>query len=90
MLRWVLQPNDVQLKEQRMRWGTCTLESNIYLNWRIIMSPMSIVDYVFVHELAHLRYMNHNNEYWNFVRSILSDYKQRKEWLRVNGLTLTI
>lgn len=83
-------PNDVQLKEQRMRWGTCTSEGNIYLNWRIIMSPMSIVDYVLVHELAHLRYMNHSNEYWNFVRSILSDYEQRKEWLRINGPTLTL
>lgn len=83
-------PNDVQLKEQRMRWGTCTLEGNIYLNWRIIMSPMSIVDYVLVHELAHLRYMNHSNDYWNFVHSILPDYEQRKEWLRVNGPTLTL
>lgn len=83
-------PNDVQLKEQRMRWGTCTPEGNIYLNWRIIMSPMSIVDYVLVHELAHLKYMNHSNDYWNFVRSILPDYEQRKEWLRVNGPTLTL
>ncbi|GAA3320995.1 hypothetical protein GCM10020331_034250 [Ectobacillus funiculus] len=83
-------PNDVQLKEQRMRWGTCTSEGNIYLNWRIIMSPMSIVDYVLVHELAHLKYMNHSNEYWNFVGSILPDYAQRKEWLRINGPTLTL
>ncbi|WP_427036595.1 M48 family metallopeptidase [Cytobacillus pseudoceanisediminis] len=83
-------PNDVQLKEQRMRWGTCTAEGNIYLNWRIIMSPMPIVDYVLVHELAHLKYMNHTNDYWNFVRSILPDYEQRKEWLRVNGPTLTL
>ncbi|MGR3777363.1 M48 family metallopeptidase [Bacillus paramycoides] len=43
-------PNDLQLKEQRMRWGTCTSEGNIYLNWRIIMSPMPIVDYILVHE----------------------------------------
>ena len=83
-------PNDVQLKEQRMRWGTCTPEGNIYLNWRIIMSPISIIDYVLVHELAHLRYMNHSNDYWNFVRSTLPDYEQRKEWLRVNGPTLTL
>ncbi|MGG0591517.1 SprT family zinc-dependent metalloprotease [Priestia megaterium] len=83
-------PNDVQLKEQRMRWGTCTAEGNIYLNWRIIMSPISIIDYVLVHELAHLRYMNHSNDYWNFVRSILPDYEERKEWLRINGPTLTL
>lgn len=83
-------PSDVQLKEQRLRWGTCTAEGNIYLNWRIIMSPISIIDYVLVHELAHLRYMNHSNDYWNFVRSILPDYEERKEWLRINGPTLTL
>ncbi|MEE6452545.1 SprT family zinc-dependent metalloprotease [Gottfriedia acidiceleris] len=83
-------PNDVLLKEQRMRWGTCTSEGNIYLNWRIIMSPMPIVDYVLVHELAHLKYMNHSNNYWNLVRTILPDYEQRKEWLRLNGPTLTL
>lgn len=83
-------PNDLQLKEQRMRWGTCTSEGKIYLNWRVIMSPMPIVDYVLVHELAHLKYMNHNNDYWNFVRSILPDYELRKEWLRINGPTLTL
>jgi predicted metal-dependent hydrolase len=83
-------PNDLQLKEQRMRWGTCTPQGNICLNWRIIMSPMPIVDYVLVHELAHLKYMNHSDAYWNFVRSILPDYEQRKEWLRINGPTLTL
>ncbi|MBT2663931.1 M48 family metallopeptidase [Bacillus sp. ISL-4] len=82
-------PNELQLKEQRMRWGTCTPEGNIYLNWRILMSPMPIIDYVLVHELAHLKYMNHSKDYWNFVRFILPDYKQRKEWLRINGPTLT-
>ncbi|MEY9867264.1 putative metal-dependent hydrolase [Peribacillus sp. B2I2] len=83
-------PNDVQLKEQKMRWGTCTTEGNIYLNWRIMLAPMSILDYVLVHEMAHLRFMNHSNDYWNFVRSILPDYEQRKEWLRINGPTLTL
>ncbi|MBT2715419.1 M48 family metallopeptidase [Bacillus sp. ISL-57] len=82
-------PKHVQLKEQKMRWGSCTPEGNIYLNFRIIMTPMPIIDYVLVHELAHLKYMNHSKEYWNFVRSILPDYEQRKEWLRINGPTLT-
>lgn len=54
------------------------------------MSPMSIIDYVLVHELAHLRYMNHSNDYWKFVHSILPDYEKRKEWLCINGPTLTL
>lgn len=85
-----LQPSKVVLKEQKMRWGSCTPDGNIYLNWQIMTAPMSIVDYVLVHELAHLKYLDHSTDYWRFVRSILPDYEQRKEWLRVNGPTLTI
>ena len=73
-----------------MRWGSCTPDGNIYLNWQILMAPMSIVDYVLVHELAHLKYLDHSPEYWRFVRSILPDYEQRKEWLRINGPTLLL
>ncbi|WML26279.1 SprT family zinc-dependent metalloprotease [Neobacillus sp. OS1-33] len=80
-----LEPSKVVLKEQQKRWGTCTKDGAIYLNWRIMMAPMSVVDYVIVHELAHLKYPNHSTDYWNFVRSILPDYNQRKEWLRING-----
>lgn len=85
-----LQPLKVEMKEQKMRWGSCTPAGNIYLNWRIMMAPMSIIDYVLVHELAHRKYLNHSPEYWCFVRSILPDYEQRKEWLRINGPTLSL
>lgn len=85
-----LEPTSIKIKEQQKRWGTCTKEGAIYLNWRIIMAPMSIIDYVLVHELAHLKYPDHSNEYWRFIRSILPDYEQRKEWLRVNGPLLAL
>lgn len=83
-------PSKVVLKEQKMRWGTCTKEGAIYMNWRIIMAPVPVLDYILVHELAHIKYPNHSNEFWRFVQSILPDYKQRKEWLRINGPKLTI
>lgn len=85
-----IQPAKVVFKEQKMRWGSCTPDGNIYLNWLIMMAPMPVVDYVLVHELAHLKYMDHSTDYWCFVKSILPDYEQRKEWLRINGPTLTI
>jgi predicted metal-dependent hydrolase len=85
-----LEPAKVAFKEQQKRWGTCTKEGTIYLNWRIMMAPMSVVDYVLVHELAHLKYADHSSDYWSFVRSIIPDYEQRKDWLRVNGLLLSI
>jgi predicted metal-dependent hydrolase len=85
-----VEPSKVVFKEQHKRWGTCTPEGAIYLNWRIMMAPMGVVDYVLVHELAHLKHQDHSNDYWRFVRSIIPDYEQRKEWLRINGPSLTI
>jgi predicted metal-dependent hydrolase len=85
-----LAPQKFALKEQKMRWGTCTSGGAIYLNWRIMMAPMSVVDYVIVHELAHLKHQDHSRFFWQLVHSILPDYEHRKEWLRVNGPQLTI
>lgn len=83
-------PSKLMVKEQKFRWGTCTPRGAIYLNWKLFLAPMRVVDYVIVHELAHLRYVDHSKHVWNLVRSILPDYEERKEWLRVNGPTLTI
>lgn len=83
-------PESVKLKEQKRRWGTCTSNGDIYVNWRIMMAPLPIVDYLLVHELAHLKYPNHSKDFWRFVRSIIPDYDQSKEWLRVNGPKLSI
>jgi predicted metal-dependent hydrolase len=83
-------PNKVEIKEQKFRWGTCTPAGNIYLNWRIVMAPLKIIDYLLVHEMAHLKYPNHSKDFWKVVHSILPDYEERKEWLRINGPTLQI
>ncbi|WP_318636105.1 M48 metallopeptidase family protein [Bacillus aerolatus] len=55
------------------------------LNWRIFLAPVSMVDYVLAHELAHLKEMNHTQAYWGTSRVLLPDYEERKEWLQVNG-----
>lgn len=78
----------IQLKTQHKRWGTCTPEGNIYLNWRIVMAPMQVINYVIVHELTHLRIPEHNQAFWNLVKSILPQYEESKEWLRVYGMKL--
>ncbi|OZM58355.1 zinc metalloprotease [Lottiidibacillus patelloidae] len=85
-----VKPKLVKLKEQKMRWGTCTSDGAIYLNWKVIMAPMQIVDYLLVHELAHLKYPNHSKDFWRLVATILPDFEHRKEWLRVNGPTFCL
>ncbi len=70
------------LSAARTRWGSCSLRTGIRLNWRLIHFPPHIVDYVVVHELAHLREMNHSPAFWEVVRSVLPDYQHARGTLR--------
>ena len=59
-------------------------------NWRVVIAPNRIVDYVVVHELAHLRHHNHSPEFWSGVGRVIPDYQECKEWLKVNGRGLEV
>ncbi len=83
-------PGSVKVKEQKRRWGSCTTRGDLYFNWRIIMAPPGIIDYVVVHELTHLICPDHSRRFWQKVESVLPDYKKRRKWLKVNGLKLDI
>ncbi|HHV97959.1 MAG TPA: M48 family metallopeptidase [Clostridiaceae bacterium] len=83
-------PCKVVIKDQKTRWGSCSKKGNINMNWRLIMAPVEIIDYVVVHELCHLKVMNHSKDFWNLVASILPNYNERRKWLKVNGNRLVI
>jgi len=85
-----VEPNNIVIKKQNKRWGSCSSKGNLNFNWKIIMAPMSVVDYLVVHELVHLLEDNHSREYWKTVESIIPDYREKREWLRVNGRRLTV
>lgn len=70
-----LHPRQVKFREQRTRWGSCSSNKVINLNWRLIVFPLEIIDYVIVHELAHLAHMNHSPEFWSLVETYQSDYR---------------
>jgi hypothetical protein len=78
-------PASVEIKNQVRRWGSCSRNGIIRFNWRIIMAPVSIVDYVIVHELCHLVYAQHSSQFWQKVQSIIPDFKRRRDWLKGNG-----
>ena len=61
-----------------------------YVNWKCVMAPYSVIDYIVVHELVHLIYPNHSNDFWNQVDKVLPEYRQSLEWLRKNGASLDI
>lgn len=82
--------NSFRLKEQRTRWGSCSSKGNINLNWRVILAPEQIVDYLIIHELAHLKQMNHSSDFWEIVSQYCPDYAVSRQWLRVNGERLRL
>lgn len=77
--------NTVRIKAQKTRWGSCSEKGNLNFNWRIILAPPEILDYVVVHELSHLVYMDHSKNFWNTVSRYIADYEYPRRWLRENG-----
>ena len=80
----------VTFRNQKTRWGSCSSAKNLNFNWRLVMAPIEIIDYVVVHELCHLRYMNHSAAFWKLVGEAVEDYKERRKWLKENSYLLSI
>ena len=78
-------PQSVVVRLYRARWGSCSSRGEIRYNWKLMMAPVDIIDYVVVHELCHLLQGNHSAAYWALVGRYLPDYRQRREWLKRQG-----
>lgn len=85
-----VQPKSVGIKTFKSRWGSCSKTGNIQYNWRIIIAPHHIVDYVVVHELCHLVHHDHSDNFWRSVESVLPEFRKAKEWLKLNGRSLAV
>jgi predicted metal-dependent hydrolase len=83
-------PLSVKITEARKRWGSCGPKGTLNFSWRLIMAPVEVIDYVIVHELAHIGQLNHSPAFWCKVAAILPDYKKREKWLKENGSMLTV
>jgi predicted metal-dependent hydrolase len=78
----------VSIRDQRTRWGSCGRDGHICLNWRLLLMPGWVSDYVLIHELMHLRRMDHSAAYWRLVASACPEYETARQWLRANGSRL--
>ena len=83
-------PTSVRITDATQRWGSCNHRGGLNFSWRLIQAPLSIVDYVIVHELVHLRQPDHSPKFWAKVEALMPDYKRRRAWLRENERLLRI
>lgn len=88
--RLLLFPKTVKITSAQSRWGSCSRENRLSISWRVILAPLAIVDYILIHELAHIKEKNHSKSFWEYVESVLPDYKRRRAWLRENGHRLKL
>jgi len=85
-----LRHKNIKITSARTRWGSCSNKGDLSFSWRLIMSPPEVVEYVVVHEMAHLKHGNHSRKFWMEVKKMLPDYEIRKKWLKNNGHLLTL
>jgi predicted metal-dependent hydrolase len=78
------------IRDQRTRWGSCTAAGNLSLNWRLLLAPEAVLEYVVRHEAAHLAIMDHSPRFWALMERLMPGYAQPRRWLREHGATLVL
>jgi len=78
------------IRDQRTRWGSCSARGTISLNWRLLLAPDEVAEYVVVHEVCHLQEMNHSPRFWALVAALYPEYARPRRWLRSHGATLNL
>jgi predicted metal-dependent hydrolase len=79
---------EIEIRNQRTKWGSCSTNGTLGLNWRLMMAPHRVIDYVVIHELAHLQEPNHTSAFWDFVAEHDPDYRDHAEWIERNSTSL--
>jgi predicted metal-dependent hydrolase len=77
-------PSEVLFRAQKSRWGSCSTTGRIHMNWRLIVMPIEVINYVIVHELSHLKHYDHSAIFWSFVERVIPNYLKLRSWLKEN------
>jgi predicted metal-dependent hydrolase len=85
-----LSPRSITVKTYKARWGSCRISGDIQYNWKLMLAPPDIIDYVIIHELCHLQQHNHSALFWQLVQSHYPTFKTARLWLKNNGASLEI
>jgi predicted metal-dependent hydrolase len=81
---------DVHVKDLGYRWASCLPSGGLHFHWKCLMAPLTVMDYIIVHELCHLRHRDHSDAFWNEVDKVMPQYREHKEWLRRRGAHLDL
>jgi len=88
--KMVFNPKSIKITSAVTRWGSCSIKGTLNFSWRLMMAEEDVVDYLVVHELAHLVVMNHSKKFWAIVQKVLPDYKDRQEKLKMLSKKLSM
>lgn len=80
----------ITIRDQKTRWGSCSAKGTLSFNWRLMLAPPAILDYVVVHELCHLTHMDHSAAFWQAVETVYPDYRNARKWLKDHGQELVL
>lgn len=87
---WNFVFSSVAVRNQKTRWGSCSRKGTLSFNWRLVLLPLFVMDYLILHELAHLREMNHSARFWSVVDSMCPEYREAERWLRKHGRSIPL
>jgi predicted metal-dependent hydrolase len=80
-----VEPKLIQIRDQRSRWGSCSTRGTLSFNWRLVLAPFEVLDYVVVHELCHLRVPDHSRRFWRLVETRRPEWRAQRDWLHEHG-----
>jgi predicted metal-dependent hydrolase len=81
---------EIRITSARTRWGSCSSRGTLNFSWRLVMAPPEVIDYVIIHELAHLKIPNHSSDYWKYVEQLSPNYRTLRKWLKENGARFSL
>jgi len=79
---------NIQVRNQKTRWGSCSSKGQLSFNWRLLLAPPDVLDYLVIHEVSHLKHPDHSQRFWNLVKTLCPGYKRHQLWLKENALSL--
>jgi len=83
-------PTSIKVIELRNRWASWTPKNGLNFHWKCIMAPVSVLDYIIIHEMVHLKYPNHSADFWNELDKKMPDFREQENWLKRNGVKMSL